>query len=191
METALTLQFIRKLKLWRATTGILLLASALFCGICNASENTREWTIKAAYLFRLSLFVDWPEEKLESFGKENVRFCIAGNDEGVETIKKALTNKFINRHRIEVVGVDLQNDLLSCHVLYLSKQTRDLGKFLDKVANDSVLTIGDTDEFYRQGGIVLLFEKDNRIHFAINAEQLDSSGIKVRAQLLNLAEQYP
>lgn len=174
----------------RVYLGVWILALAMCAGVGYA-DNIREWTIKAAYLFRLSLFVDWPEDKLASSGIENVRFCITGKKQNVDTIQSVLNDKSINQHDIEVINATLQSELQSCHLLYISRDTQDKRLFLEAVANDSVLTMGDTDEFYRHGGMVLLFEKENRIHFAINTEQLDLSRIKVRAQLLNLAEQYP
>lgn len=170
--------------------GVWILVLAM-CSGTGYADNIREWTIKAAYLFRLSLFVDWPEDKLTSSGTENVRFCITGEKQNVDTIESVLSNKSINQHDIEIINVTLQSELQSCHLLYISRDTQDKRLFLEAVANDSVLTMGDTDEFYRHGGMVLLFEKENRIHFAINIGQLDLSRIKVRAQLLNLAEQYP
>lgn len=170
---------------------LLMLSVILATTVVHASDSSREWTIKAAYLFRLSLFVDWPEDKLKPASSDDVRFCITGERQGIETIKSVLAGKSINQHAIEIVGVTPQSELTACHVLYVSKGTQEEAQFLRAVADAPVLTIGNSDEFYRQGGIVLLFERDNRIHFAVNVKQLGLSGVRLRAQLLNLAEHYP
>ncbi|WP_157385926.1 YfiR family protein [Methylosarcina fibrata] len=153
--------------------------------------DTRELAIKAAYLFRLSLFVDWPAEKISPSGSGNIRFCIAGGKEIAETIKNVLSGKTISRHEIETVGVDPKAELKDCHLLYVTKNTKAEDLFLQAVVNYPVLTVGETERFYRQGGMVLLFEKENRIFFAINRQAADRARIKFGAQLLNLAEQYP
>lgn len=153
--------------------------------------DPRELTIKAAYLFRLSLFVDWPAEKLSPSGSDNIRFCIAGGQEIAETIKHVLAGKTINRHGIEIVEVKPKAELKACHLLYISKNAEAETLFLRAVANYPVLTVGETGKFYSQGGMVLLFEKENRIFFAINQQAADRARVKFGAQLLNLAEQYP
>jgi hypothetical protein len=156
----------------------------------SVAVDTRELTIKAAYLFRLSLFVDWPAEKLSS-GSDKIRFCIAGDRQIIETVKNVLAGKSINQHEIEIVGVDLKAELQACHLLYLTEIIEAETSFLQAVANYPVLTIGETKRFYSQGGMVLLFEKENRIFFAINNQAAERSRVKFGAQLLNLAEQYP
>lgn len=155
--------------------------------------DPRELTIKAAYLFRLSLFVDWPAEKLSPSGSDNVRFCIAGGKDIAETIKNILARKTINRHEIETVEVNPKAELKACHLLYVPKHTDTEAEalFLRAVAGYPVLTVGETGRFYSQGGMVLLFEKENRIFFAINRQASDRARIKFGAQLLNLAERYP
>lgn len=157
----------------------------------SIAVDARELTIKAAYLFRLSLFVDWPAEKLSTSHTDKIRFCITGGRQITETIKNVLAGKTINRHEIEIVGVDLKADLQTCHLLYLTKNIEAETSFLQSVANYPVLTVGETKRFYSQGGMVLLFEKENRIFFAINNQAAEQSRVKVGAQLLNLAEQYP
>ncbi len=153
--------------------------------------DRRELTIKAAYLFRLSLFVDWPAEKLLPSSLENIRFCIAAEKSEADTIGEILKAKSINNHEIEIVWVDLTTELSMCHLLYISKKTDSVDVYLQAVLNDPVLTIGETEAFYRLGGMVLLFNKENSIHFSINDKRAKTVGIKFRAQLLNLAEEYP
>jgi hypothetical protein len=157
----------------------------------SMAMDARELTIKAAYLFRLSLFVDWPAEKLTSSPSNKIRFCITGNQQATETIKDVLAGKTINQHEIEIVGVDLKSELRDCHLLYLTKNIKTETLFLQAVSTYPVLTVGETEKFYSQGGIILLFKRENRIFFAINNEAADRSRLKLGAQLLNLAEQYP
>jgi len=154
--------------------------------------DIRELTIKAAYLFRLSLFVDWPAEKLKPSGSDKIRFCISSGDKQItDTIKNILAGKTINQHEVEIVSIDLPMDLSACHLLYIPKNAEAETAMLQAVLNDPVLTVGESEEFFRQGGMVVLFNKKNSIRFAINNSAANRVGIKLRAQLLNLAEQYP
>lgn len=153
--------------------------------------DQRELTIKAAYLFRLSLFVEWPPSKLDSTGLEPILFCVAGDPSVSQSMATVLTGKSINQHKIKVTGVDLQDDLSSCHLLYLPENIQTPLPFLEAAAPYPILTVGESQAFYRQGGMIFLFNKDNRIHFAINEQTAKGTGLEFRAQLLHLADQQP
>ncbi len=151
--------------------------------------DMRELTIKAAYLFRLSLFVDWPVEKLDPSGSSQIRFCINSDEQTTDRIKSLLAGKTINQHSIEVMPMEL--DLTTCHLLYIPDDTEAEVAKLQTILNDPVLTVVESEKLFRQGGMILLFNKNNSIHFAINNMSASRAGIKLRAQLLNLAERYP
>ncbi len=171
---------------------VILLYLMLFLGMEQSfAMDMRELTIKAAYLFRLSLFVDWPVEKLEPSGADKIRFCISSNKQITATIKSVLAGKTINQHEVEVVAMDLEMNLPTCHLLYIPENTVVGAAMLQTVVNAPVLTVVESKKFFRQGGMILLFNKQNSIRFAINDSAANRVGINLRAQLLNLAEQYP
>ena len=153
--------------------------------------DQRELTIKGAYLFRLSLFVEWPTNSLDLTGSEPMLFCVAGEPGISQPLKEVLAGKSINQHKIEVIGVHLHDDLSSCHLLYLPEHIQTPQPFLQAAAPYPVLTIGESAAFYRLGGMVFLFKKNNTIHFAINKQAAKEAGLEFRAQLLNLADQQP
>ncbi|MGR9114919.1 MAG: YfiR family protein [Gammaproteobacteria bacterium] len=169
---------------------IALLALTMSVGQGWAMDQ-RELTIKAAYLFRLSLFVEWPSANLNSSGSEPILFCIAAPPDIIESLKRILAEKTINQHKIVVFGVDLNDDLASCHLLYLPEFIQKPQLYLEAAAHHSVLTIGESEAFYRQGGMIFLFKKHNTIRFAINEQVAKKAGLELRAQLLHLAEQQP
>jgi hypothetical protein len=153
--------------------------------------DQRELTIKAAYLFRLSLFVEWPAARLSLTRSEPIFFCVAGDQSIAQALATVLADKSINAHKILVRSVHQRDDLSVCHLLYLPKDVQSPKHYLTAAAPYPVLTIGETDVFYQQGGMILLFTKDNTIHFAINEQAGKKVGLDFRAQLLNLANPQP
>ncbi|MGJ0491994.1 YfiR family protein [Methylobacter sp.] len=153
--------------------------------------DQRELTIKAAYLFRLSLFVEWPPSSLSPTGSEPMLFCVAGNQGMHESLKTVLADKSINQHKVEVTEVQLRDNLSACHLLYLPKHLQATKSFLKAVAPYPVLTVGESEAFYSQGGMIYLYNKDNRIRFVINEQAAKKAGLELRAQLLHLADQPP
>ena len=151
--------------------------------------DQRELMIKAAYLFRLSLFVEWPSSSLNLTGSETMFFCVA-DDPGIsQSLEMVLADKSINQHAIEVTRVNLHDDLSFCHLLYLPEHVETPESFLQEAAPYPILTIGESEGFFRQGGMIFLFKKDNKIRFAINEQAAQGAGLKFRAQLLHLADQ--
>ncbi|WAK02892.1 YfiR family protein [Methylobacter sp. YRD-M1] len=153
--------------------------------------DQRELTIKAAYLFRLSLFVEWPPSRLNPTGSEPMHFCVADDQAMLESLKTVLAGKSINQHKIEVIEVQPRDNLSACHLLYLPRHIQTPKPFLQAVASHPVLTVGETEAFYRQGGMIYLYNKENRIRFAINEQAAKGAGLELRAQLLHLADQPP
>ncbi len=148
--------------------------------------DQRELTIKAAYLFRFSLFVEWPETSLKSV---DMVFCIAGDEKITQILKDVLKGRQRNQQAITVTKVKPKDDLSICHLLYIPQTSALTEHFLNAVQNRPILTVGESDIFLHQDGMIYLFKKDNRIRFAINQDAAKSANLSFRAQLLKLAEQ--
>ena len=50
-----------------------------------------------------------------------------------------------------------------------------------------VLTVGETTQFLRDGGMVRFFVEDNNVRFQINQKNAEAAGLKISSQLLMLA----
>jgi hypothetical protein len=55
-------------------------------------------------------------------------------------------------------------------------------------ANAPILTVGETDDFIDNGGIIRFIKIGNRIHFQINPDAAERLSLKVSSRLLHLAE---
>ena len=59
---------------------------------------------------------------------------------------------------------------------------------LDELKGAPVLTVGDGDDFARNGGMIGLFVEDGRMRFAINPDAAHRAGLRLSSQLLKLAK---
>jgi len=144
-------------------------------------SNERLMAIKAAYLYRFSLFIDWPEPHLGSF-----LICVADNSDYSHLIQFNLQNQYIKDEPIEVVSVLKTDDLSACQLLYIPKNIQHSADFLLK-AKKNILTLGESMDFYHEQGMIYLYEQDNKIRFFINYEALKKNDFKIRAQLMKLS----
>jgi len=146
------------------------------------SMSKRLVAIKAAYLYRFSLFIDWPEPVLDSF-----LMCVVADTETSDFIQLSLYNQVIQSKPIRVISVLKEEDLTACQLLYIPSTVKESTPFLVK-AKQNILTIGETPDFYHAQGMIYLYEQDNKLRFFINYLKLKKSGLTARAQLMTLSQ---
>lgn len=79
------------------------------------------------------------------------------------------------------------DDPAGSHVLYVaSSRQREDAEILQRTRG-GVLTVGETVQFLRDGGIIRIFVEDRRVRFRVNSTALGAAGLKVHSQLLSLA----
>lgn len=174
-------KLLRAFQTTRICTGIILLF--ILSSVASA-QGGREPFLKAAYLFHLSLFVEWPRPL-----PDRMNFCVAEDIDNSVILQEALLDKYVHYRPINVNAVTIDDDLHACQLLYIPKATSNVDVLLASVQSYPVLTIGETREFYQRQGMVYLFTKRNKIRFAFNLVPVRKAGLKISAQLLALGDQ--
>ncbi len=167
---------------------ITMLSSGLFIKpAANAgSLETKEYALKAAYLFNFAKFVEWP---FNSFSNDNAPIIlgILGKDPFVD-ILSAIEGKEIKSRKFIVKRFSGLSSVDRCHILFISKsETKNLKRILSTLKGFGVLTVGDMPDFARMGGIISFIEIDNKIRFEINLDAAKENDLKISSKLLNLS----
>ncbi|MCF7972553.1 MAG: YfiR family protein [Phycisphaerae bacterium] len=164
------------------------------------SAETREYEIKAAYLYNIMKFVQLPERKgTEGESKKQRIVRVGVTDKNVLMIFQGIIgNKEITqrtgRYRIEVEYVDVkqladENRKPELDVLFIKDTARyDPRELLGACVKHGILTVGETQGFVESGGIVSFVIIKHKLRFEINVGVAEQAGIKIRSQLLKLAE---
>lgn len=177
---------------------IVVLALALFVGVMSAeakeeSARSREYQVKAAFLYNFIKFIDWPEEKFTDDGKEIV-IGIVGEDpfgDAFEPIekKKVKDKKLVVRRFAGFKQLRDKEALKECHVLFIcSSQQEHLKDIITTVEDSGVLTVGETEGFLEAGGIIGFVLHEKKVHFEVNVSAAEQAKLKIRSQLLRLAK---
>jgi hypothetical protein len=91
--------------------------------------------------------------------------------------------------RFRVRHVDLADSFDGCAVLYVGRlNDRRLAAVLEAVGASSVLTISDSDDFARRGGVIHLYVKEGRMRFAVNTQAATKAQLRLSVRLLSLAD---
>jgi hypothetical protein len=148
-----------------------------------------EYELKAAFLYNFIKFTEWPPEEL---GKGDSPFIIGvlGKDPFGAALDKVIQGEII--HHKPVVArrfARMDEAAATSHVLFISSsEENNLAGLLKVLGGQSVLTVGEMENFAQRGGIICLKKENNRIVFEINLEAAKRAKLSMNAQLLKLAK---
>lgn len=150
--------------------------------------TAKEYQIKAVFLYNFSNFITWPES---SFGNESVpfRICVLGQDPFGVFIDATTDNQKVKGRSLQVLRLKELNATRQCQILFISdSETSRLTDILAFAKSNTVLTVGESDEFINEGGMIKFFNRNNKVRLGINPDALEQAGLKADANLLNLSE---
>jgi hypothetical protein len=167
---------------------VCLILMAMLPVVAMAEKPASEYAVKTAMVYKLTKFVSWPDSVF-SLEDSPLNICVAKSGSFAKPMK-SLQGRKVRGHTIEIVTFkDTSVVELQCQVLVVSrKEAKNTDVLLASVATRPVLTIGDSDGFAEQGGIIGLELEQNRVGFAINVEASEQVGLGINAQLLQLAK---
>ena len=153
-------------------------------------DATREYQIKAALIFKFAQYTEWPAK---AFANDSDPIIVAtvGPDPFGGSLEAVIAGKSIGNHPVVVQHFPDADHLGRCHVLFVARSELDqMPAILQHLSQSPVLTAADSNGFCESGGILQFFLEDQKIHFEINTDALDRSGIKISSRLLKLAKVY-
>ncbi|MBL4608893.1 MAG: YfiR family protein [Pseudomonadales bacterium] len=152
-----------------------------FPTILYASQEDK---IKAAYLYQLTYFTEWPKSTLS---RDTLSICILGKDK----IGKELAPLHMRQSggvHIEIVYIERPIDASSCNILYIANtEKKHLSLIFDVLQVESVLTVSSIKDFVKQGGIIGFAIINNTVRLEVNYSAALKAGITLSAKLLEVA----
>ena len=153
----------------------------------GAQPATEEYKVKAAFLFHFAQLVDWPVGALNA-GDESLNLCVFDDEPRLQELQSTLEDKLVGVRKLHVHLLSQAQGAQGCNILFLS---RDEGRrqvaILRSLSGQPVLTIGETDDFLADGGMIRFLLDGDKIRFDIDAGTADSSHLKISSRLLLLA----
>jgi len=169
----------------------ILAALAALSGARPASTETNptgEYQVKAAFLYHFAQFVEWPEETFKDAGSP-LTYCTIGEDPFQGSLDAALNAKTIGARSFRVLHFRQPQEIQGCQVLFVrASEKKLLGAILASVKGNSILTVGDSEHFVQEGGMIGFCLEDNKIRFEINLETVQKAKLRISSRLLALAK---
>lgn len=157
-------------------------------GTLRANSVAEEYAIKAAFLFHFAQFVEWPEEAFRDANSKLV-YCTIGEDPFQGTLDTSFKGKIIGSRSLEVRHLRATEEAQGCHVVFIGEiSKRRLSDELASLKGNPVLTVGETEQFVKDNGMIAFCTEENKIRFEINLEAAQKANLKISARLLALAK---
>jgi len=166
----------------------LLLALALIGSpnLYSQAAAPTEYEVKAAYLYNLGKFVEWPAKTATA--SDSFSICVLGHDPFGPTLDTLIAKETINGKSIVVKRLLKPQDAVSCHILFISSSEESrLKEILSTLDKANVLTVSDMPQFTKRGGMIQFVLDANRVRFEINLTSAERAGLTLSSQLLKVA----
>ena len=152
-----------------------------------AQPATEEYKVKAAFLFHFAQLVDWPTGALNA-GDRSLDLCVFDDEPRLPELQSTVEGKLVGSRVLHIRLLTQAHDAQGCNILFLSRdEGRRQAAVLRSVSGQPVLTVGETDNFISDGGMIQLHVDDDRIRFDVNVGAADSANLKISSRLLLLA----
>ena len=151
----------------------------------RAQPAAEEYKVKAAFLFHFAQLVDWPTGAL---GDPSINLCIFDDEPRRLELQHTLEGKVVGPRELHILVLDQPEVSQNCNILFLSHdEVRRQAATLRSLRGRPVLTVGETDTFLADGGMIRFHLEADKIRFDINTQAADSSHMKISSRLLLLA----
>lgn len=171
--------------LFRIASACLLLM-AIFAKAAHAQQVPDEYKVKAAFVFHFAQLIQWPITGGSS--TPSIDVCAFSDEPWLPELQSVLDGKTAANRTIHVRVLTQSQNPEGCDVLFLGRsQVRRQLELLRALHGSPTLTVGETDSFLPEGGIIRFRLNEDRVRFDINLAGAESCHLKISSRLLLLA----
>jgi hypothetical protein len=146
----------------------------------QAQDVSFEYQVKAAYLFNFVKFVDWPARAQAG----PITICVIGRNPFGSALDDTVRGEAVNGRSI-VARTAAEVDA-RCHVVFVPQGVATAGA-LRAARMSPMVTVGESNNFIRDGGIINFVLDNGTVRFEINQQAASRVGIQISSRLLRLA----
>lgn len=171
----------------RRVAAIALLTVGLWAPVHATGQRALEYEVKAAYLYNIVNFVTWPPDAFES-PTDPVRVCIDGADPFGPLLDRSIQGTAAGQRPMQAVRVDDVDGLAKCQLIFVpGGNTERIDQAVRASAQHPILTVGESPDFLRRGGMIAFVIDGGRVRFDINQTAAAAHGLTLSSRLLQVA----
>jgi hypothetical protein len=167
------------------------IASAIFCIATTAlaqAPAASEAQVKAAFLFNFTKYVDWPAATF-SDAASPITIGVMGADVVGDILQHNLSGKPINGRPVVIKHLASDLEMSGCQIVFISHvEAPRMTAILDKASAFPILSVGEDQEFIRDGGVINFVLRNGNVRLEINLIAARKAGLTISSRLLAVAD---
>src|SRR4051812_7628769 len=168
----------------------LAVALAILAGSPGVAQTVRASAseVQAVFLFNFAQFVDWPAD---AFAESQAPLVIGilGKDPFGSFLDETVRGEKVRGRSFRIERYRRVEDVKDCHILFISRsETKRLDDIVATLKGRPILTVSNTDDADRSGGIVRLTLNESKIHLSVDLEAAQAARLTFSSKLLRSAE---
>lgn len=151
------------------------------------TTTSQEYQVKAAFLFNFAQFVEWPTNAFSN-PQTPLVIGIIGDDPFGATLDEIVRGENVNGHPLVIQRFRQVEEIKTCHILFINSSEKNRAmEIIGQLKGRSVLTVGDTEGFATNGGMIRFVTEKNKIRFRVNLEAAKAANLTISSKLLKAA----
>lgn len=153
--------------------------------VAQAQPISKEYQVKAAFLYNFTKFVEWPPQDFAS-ATSPIVIAVFGKNPFDQELAALVKDRSVNGRPIQVRAIQAEAELATAHIVFVGAGEE--SRLPSSIYGEhGVLTVGESSEFSRRGGIITFTLVEGKVRFEINQGSGEKAGLKLSGQLLKLA----
>ena len=158
----------------------------------DSALSADEFTLKAAYIYRLTEFIRWPEEADWSETMEFEVACLGCDNRLVQSLNILFREKQIKDRVVKITTLYDLSQLKKPQILFIgSRATSQLQEILENPNNKGILFISDSPGFGLRGVHINFVMVDRHIKLELNIDAIQHTQFSVNSRLMQVAILLP
>ena len=172
-------------RFWRAASCLPLIACSLMWPHRAGAQTPLEYEVKAAFLLNFTKFIEWPQGVFAA-SDSPFTICILGKDPFGQALDQIVAGESVNGRKLEVRRIGQAPEPQACQVVFVASGEKEVRRTLSGLRN-GVLTVGEGENFMREGGMIAFVIENRRVRFDIDQSAAERAGLRLSSKLLSVA----
>lgn len=146
-----------------------------------------EYKVKAFFIYNFARYVEWPSQSFKT-AKDPVVICILGQNPFGSVLDQAIAGKVADGRPFLIRQISDVPPAGACHILFVnSSERKRFRSMAGSLKGCGVLTVGETQSFTDDGGVITFKLEDGGVRFDINVDAAAQEHLRISSKLLSLA----
>jgi hypothetical protein len=165
-----------------------LCALLMFLAVPSSHGETKEYQIKAAFLYNFAQFALWPATAFTNTN-EPFQIGVLGENPFGKSLEETIRGETIQGRQIVIVESSQVEKLVGCQILFVCKsEAAHLNDVFTKLDSKPVLTVSEDPAFIPHGGTINFYREGAKVRFEINPDAASKNGLKLSSELLRVGK---